>query len=463
MKIIFIASECAPLAKVGGLADVVAALPKALKKEGADVAIVIPFYDKIKMTGDFKKGVSLAAEFDGHNETFELWEVQNSGGPLFLIKNDRYFAGDIYLEKDASSGGSEKEIARFLFLSVAGLATAKYLNADILHCHDWQTAIIPHLNETRHLGLKTLLTIHNLGYQGIYDRQIVNRLLGTDFAETVNCLANGISNANLITTVSPSYAQEILTEKFGAGLEKILAQRKDSLIGILNGIDTNEFNPATDSFLSNKYSLKNPAGKEENKKHLQKEQFKKIDPRIPVISVISRLALQKGFDLLKNIFDELMKEQLQIILLGQGAKEYENFFAQKAKAWPDKFVAKFYFDEALAHQIYAGSDIFLMPSQYEPCGLGQQIAMRYGTLPVASAVGGIKDTVQNYEAGGGGTGFLFEKYDSQEFLKSIKKALAVFQNKPVWNHLRQNAMAKDFSWNNSAKKYLNLYQRLGSK
>ncbi|OGZ34665.1 MAG: hypothetical protein A2174_02545 [Candidatus Portnoybacteria bacterium RBG_13_41_18] len=460
MKILFIASECAPLAKVGGLADVIAALPKALKKERTDVSIVIPFYTKIEATDDFQKCADLTTEFNGQQETFELWETQNFGVPLFLIKKDKFFGGDIYLEKDASSGGSEKEISRFLFLSVAGLKVAEYLDAQILHCHDWQTAIIPYLNKIRRGVFKTMLTIHNLGYQGIYGHEIVNRLIDTDFAETVNCLATGILNSDLITTVSPSYAQEILTEKDGASLEKILAQRKNDLVGILNGIDVEEFNPESDPFLPKNYSPKNLIGKTENKKRLQEYCFKNTKPQTPVLSIISRLAAQKGLDLLKEIFDELMRENLQIILLGQGAKEYEDFFAFCAKKFPDKFFTKFLFDEKLAHQIYAASDIFLMPSQYEPCGLGQQIAMRYGALIVASAVGGIKDTVQNHESGDIGTGFLFKNYSAAEFLKSIKKALAAFSDKQTWSKLQQNAMAKDFSWDNSAKKYLEQYRLL---
>lgn len=464
MKILFIASECAPIAKVGGLADVIGSLPQALKKEQVDVAVAIPFYGAIKPDKNFKlfkKNFSL--NFGGQKELFDLWQISINGFPLFLIKNNKFFRGGIYLEEDASSGGSEKEAARFLFLSAAGIEMAKFLNVDVLHCHDWHTALVPYLIKKEHLSIKTILTIHNLEYQGIYSTIIVNQLLGTDFSEEINCLRLGILNADLITTVSPNYAKEILTKEFGAGLEKSLRERENLLVGILNGIDVEKFDPKSDSALQKNYSIENLGDKAENKAFLQNRCFKKTDLQIPVLGIVSRLADQKGFDLIIEIFDSLIKESLQIVLLGQGADNYGKFFREMAAKFPQKVFAKIGFDSKLAQQIYGGADMFLMPSRFEPCGLGQMIAMRYGTVPIARAVGGLKDTVENARTQDGqaqGTGFLFEKYDAPEFLKATREALETFKNKIIWKQIQINGMKKDFSWEKSAKIYISLYEKL---
>ncbi|PIP24357.1 MAG: starch synthase, partial [Candidatus Nealsonbacteria bacterium CG23_combo_of_CG06-09_8_20_14_all_37_18] len=360
--------------------------------------------------------------------------------------------GDVYIESDASSGGSEMEAKRFLFLSAAAIEVAKILKIDILHCHDWHTAIVATLPKNK--NIKTLLTIHNLQYQGIYPSEIVNKLLGTNFSGEVNCLKEGILNADFINTVSPNYAKEILTSEYGYGLENFLKQRKNNLIGILNGIDTEEFNPKTDKNLKANYSLLDIEKKEENKIYLQKKYFKETNPNIPVLGMVSRLASQKGIDLIKEIFPLLMKENLQFILLGTGAREYEVFFEEKKKEFPQKFWTKIGFDDNLARQIYAGADIFLIPSLFEPCGLGQLIAMRYGTLPIARLVGGLKNTVTKE------TGFLFKNYNEQEFLQVIKKALRVYKNKKIWEKLQKNGMKNDFSWEKSAKEYLKIYKKL---
>lgn len=467
MKVLFIASECAPIAKVGGLADVIGSLPKTLKNLGIDVSIVIPFYGSIKRNDDlilFEK--DLRVNFDGKKQPFDLWLTHLDKVPVFLIKNDEYFSGKIYLEKDASSGGNKKEASRFLFLSTAAILAAQILKTDILHCHDWHTAIIPYLKKRKNNKVKTILTIHNLGYQGIYPAKVVNRFLKTNFTEDVNCLKSGILNADLITTVSPSYAKEILTKEFGFGLQEYLKKRKKFLVGILNGLDLEEFNPENDPYLEKNYSINKLGDKAENKEFLQRQYFKNIDERIPILGLVSRLAEQKGIDLIIKVFAQLMKQNLQFILLGMGIPKYENFFVKKSNKSPQKFFAKIGFDEKLAHQIYAGADIFLMPSFFEPCGLGQQIAMRYGTVPLARAVGGIKDTVKNIkpkvakEQLSEGTGFLFEKYDAQEFFLTIKKTLKAFDNRKQWQQIQINGMRQDFSWKKSAKIYLSLYKKV---
>ncbi len=455
MKVLFIASECAPIAKVGGLADIVGSLPKALKKLRTDVSVLIPFYEAINPVRDKSlNGVKLKKEeiklvlkestvfFDGKEEKFNLWQITlpRSKVPVFLIENNQYFKGNIYIETDASSGGSIREAKRFFFLSIVGIKLAETLKIDILHCHDWHTAIIPFLIKKEKLQLKNLLTIHNLQYQGLYPYQIVNQLLNTKFTEDVNCLKQGILNTKIITTVSPAYAKEILTKEYGAGLEPVLLKRKNNLHGILNGID--KIN----------YSLDK---KQADKRKLQKICKLARNPEIPIIALIGRLTEQKGFNILNPILDELGKMNLQLIVLAAGNPKYEKELIRTEKKFPDKLSINIKFDAKLAQQIYAGADMFLMPSQFEPCGLGQMIAMSYGTVPIVRAVGGLKDTVKNLK-----TGFVFKNYNSQELLNIIKKALKTFKNKKIWKQIQINGIKQDFSWNKSAKKYLEIYQAM---
>jgi len=467
MKVLFVASECAPVAKVGGLADVVGALPKSLLKMAVNVSVLIPFYGSLKIK---KSGLKLVLNkekifFNKKWESFNLWQtfLPKTNVCLFLIENEKYFYGSIYLEADASSGGSVKEAERFLFLSAVAKKVIEILKFDIVHLHDWHTAIVASLfknksQESKIKSIKTLLTVHNLQYQGIYSYQLVNDLLNTDFKEDVNCLKEGIISADFINTVSISYAREILTPEYGYGLERFLNKRKKELRGILNGIDTYEFNPATDKNLKVNYSIKDIDKKIENKIYLQKKFFKKENVDTPFLGMVSRLANQKGIDLIKEIFPLLMKENLQFVILGRGMKEYENFFREKKKEFPQKFWAEIDFNDKLARQIYAAVDIFLMPSLFEPCGLGQLIAMRYGSLPLVRQVGGLKDTVNEK------TGFLFKNYDSKELLSTIRKALEIYyKDKKTWQKMQKKAMKQDFSWEKSAKKYLALYQKISNK
>lgn len=321
--------------------------------------------------------------------------------------------------------------------------------------------------KTKNLPFKTLLTIHNLGYQGYYSALVVNKALGTNFKEGVNSLKLGIEFADIINTVSPTYAKEILTKEFGFGLDEVLKKRKKSLFGILNGLDEEVWNPETDRLIFQNYSAKNLEKKNENKRYLLKRFFGKADLNPPLLSIVSRLAPQKGIDLIMEIFPQLIKENLYFVLLGKGAQEYEKFFLEMERKYPFKFKANILFDEKLAHQIYAGADIFLMPSYFEPCGLGQQISMKYGTVPVAREVGGIRDTVKNVEIKRKGSklivkgdGFLFQDYKGKDFFEALKTALELYQKKEIWQKIQKNGMKKDFSWKKSAKKYLKLYQKL---
>ena len=461
MKILFAASECAPFAKVGGLADVVGSLPKSLKEIGADVSVVLPMYGEINIKEEeieiIKEDVKIF--FNGKETSFNLKKtfLKDSDVPLILIENEEYFKGGVYLTEDASSSGEEDEAARFFFFSRAALETAKIMDFNVIHCHDWHTALIPYFVKKENLNFKTVITIHNLGYQGIYKKDIPNKLLNENFDEDINCLHLGILNSNLITTVSPNYAKEILTPEFGFGLESEIKKRKESLSGIINGIDESIFNPGTDHYILKNYTKETINIKKENKKALQKECFGFSDESIPVFSIISRLAEQKGFDLIEEIFEKLMEENIQFIILGKGMKKYEDFFEKKSKEYPKKFFAKLGFDEKLAHKIYAGSDIFLMPSHFEPCGLGQLIAMKYGTVPLARAVGGLKDTIIHKK-----TGFLFESPKPSKLLGTIKESLDYYKNKKIWEKIQDKGMEQDFSWQNSAKEYLKIYNKLFS-
>lgn len=469
MKVIFIASECAPLAKVGGLADVIGSLPKTLKNLGVDVSVIIPFYRTVSVKKSelnlFSK--NLWIDFAGGKESFSLWRtyLPESKVPVFLIKKDEYFGeGGVYLETDASSGGSKKEAMRFFFLTLAGIKIAQLIGAELIHCHDWHVSLVPFLIRKQGLKkIKTLLTIHNLGYQGIYPSDIVNKLLGTDFAGDVNCLKLGISNADFISTVSPNYAREILTPEYGFGLDKNLNERKKELIGIVNGLDYNIWNPEKDFHLKSFYSYKSLGNKKTNKDHLQKKFFNKSSPTTPILGIVSRLAEQKGFDLVREIFPALMKKDINLIVLGEGLSKYQNFFEEKTKQFPEKMGLKIGFDEKAAHQIYAGADLFLMPSFFEPCGLGQLIAMRYGTVPIVRETGGLKDTVEPVKIIGkeiDGTGFLFKNYRSDEFLETVEKSLKIFEKKKIWEKIQINGMKKDYSWEASTGQYLEVYQQL---
>ena len=471
MKVVFIAAECSPIVKVGGLGDVVGSLPKALKKLGVDISIVIPFYKPIKLKDKKIVRKDIKITFNQKEEVFNLWTtvLPQTKIPVYLIENKKYLSSKgIYIKEDASSGGTIREAGRFLFFSKAAIMVGKMLNAHILHCHDWHTAIIPFLlkNTKENIKVKTLLTIHNLGYQGIYSAPVVNKLLETNFSKKVNCLKIGIINTNFITTVSPTYAKEILTKEFSFGLGNYLKKRKKNLYGILNGLDEKTWNPKTDEFIIKNYSSKDIGEKIKNKIYLQKLFFKEKNSSIPIIAIVSRLAQQKGINLVIKIFAELMGKNLQFILLGKGRKTYEKFFIRMNKKYPAQFKAKIKFNEKLAHQIYAGSDIFLMPSFYEPCGLGQEIAMKYGTVPIIRAVGGLKDTVSKIQLssnGVKGTGFVFKNFSSLAFQQAIEKSLYLYKNQKIWRKIQINGMKKDFSWEKSAKKYLNLYLKLLSR
>ena len=483
LKILLVAAELTPLAKVGGLADVIGSLPKALADLNIDVRIALPKYGIIDLTKYpcQKKVEGLTLDFDGQRETFDLWETALPGAsphknyhiPVYLIDHPKFLGtGGIYPAPDASSQGSDFEARRFGFFSQAVLKIFQPLKwaPDVIHCHDWHTAMLPALTKLTDNPRPTLLTIHNLAYQGDFAADLVLNMFGPkldslatiqqrlNVAETINFLEQGILNADLLNTVSPSYAAEILTAEFGCGLEKPLDRRRPQLSGILNGLDVERFNPQTDTEINHNFLADNLVGKTRNKKALQAAGRLRLGADIPLIGMVSRLAEQKGLDILLPIMKKLMKLKAQFVFLGAGDPSYEKKLKKLGKK-KNVFV-DIGFNAKLAQLIYAGSDMFLMPSKFEPCGLGQMISMRYGTLPIVRATGGLKDTVKEINAQSG-TGFTFTAYNQQALYKTITAAINLYStDQTVWQRAVKEAMNQNFSWANSAKKYLELYNKL---
>lgn len=480
MTIAFATSELTPIAKVGGLGDVAGALPKALAHLGLNVFVIMPHYDTI----DAKKypitdtGHSVTVRALGSDHVVKIHQtvIPGSEVTVYLLENTDFLTGGgVYFEKSAMVG-SFKEIERFLFFSMAVLPAlaALGIEPDVLHCQDWHTGMLPTFAKMAGGHTKTLFTIHNLANQGKWDATEVLNFVGLtakdhpsltqrDQYDDINLIQQGILNADLVNTVSPSYAEEILTHEYGYGLEGDLANRGNQLSGIVNGIDVSRFNPATDEDIPQTYTVTTAdAGKAAAKALLQKKSGLPVDPNIPVFGFVGRLTNQKGTELLPELIDQFLATGAQLILLGTGDPALEQQMQDMAAEAPRQIVTTIGFDASLAQLIYAGSDFFLMPSQFEPCGLGQMIAMRYGTPPIVRATGGLRDTVQEFNAATGqGTGFVFRDFTSEAFWVEITRALEVFKQPTAYATLRTNDMTQDFSWDTSAKHYLTLYERLG--
>ncbi|MBU1148561.1 glycogen synthase [Patescibacteria group bacterium] len=481
LKIIFASSELTPIAKVGGLGDVAGALPIALKNLGQDIRVIIPKYGVI----DTKKYPAekiinnIPVQLGDEIKKINLWQSKIPGSDVivYLIENQEFLGdGEIYFEKSAMVG-SFFEIKRFLFFSQAVLSIFDKLKwwPDILHCQDWHTGIIPALlkqkkkEDPRFQAIDNVFTIHNLANQGKWDAKEIIDFLKVDYLTPVtngelNLIQLGILNADLINTVSPTYAQEILTSEHGEGMEKDLQQRKEDLFGIINGIDMNRFNPTTDPDLKVNYSTNNIEEKMANKLELQKLANFKQNTEKPLFGLVSRLTNQKGIELIGEIIEPIVKLGGQFIFLGSGSPQYEKILTEAQVKFKNDVFTTIGFDATLAQKIYAGSDLFLMPSRFEPCGLGQLIAMRYGTLPIVRATGGLKDTV--IDAGAdleGGMGFVFEEYNSKQLLKKAQEAVALFKDRDKWVKIMTRGMVADFSWKKSSQEYLKLYQQVKSK
>jgi len=492
LKILAVSAEAVPFAKVGGLADVAGSLPKALRRLGHDARLALPKYERINEAKFELTQVvdSLPVPVGPGHEPAAVFESVVEGMPAYLIGNDKYFGREeVY--------GYDDDGERFVFFCRAALEMLKELGwqPDVIHCNDWHTGIIPNWLKTIYqddplfADTATAFTIHNLAYQGIFgpellefaglaDYGLIPHPTDDDLSRLVVLMARGILFADVINTVSERYAQEILTPEYGERLHPFLAQRRDRLFGILNGLDYEAWNPATDPDIAVNYdaapSLSPPTlrpcsgqalggmkgGRVENKLALQREAGLPLDPDILLVGMISRLADQKGFDILAEASDQLMELDLQFVLLGTGDERYQRIFANVAGKYQGQAAVFLKFDGALARRIYAGSDAFLMPSRFEPCGLGQLIAMRYGSVPIVRSVGGLADTVQDYDpTTGQGNGFAFSDYSEEALLAAVKKAVETYRHEDTWRTLMVQGMKADFSWRASARKYVELYHQ----
>ena len=483
MRILVVASEAVPFIKTGGLGDVVGALPKALAKQNHDVKVFVPRYRSLN-TGylQIKKlnGYSEIKIGDRkHSLSVEYVRENRISLEYYFVKNAHFFdRSELYRDDDDGEDYSDND-ERFAFFNQGVLETVKSLGwkPDIIHVHDWQAALIPAYLKTLYKddpifkGSKTVLTIHNLAYQGTFKmkRFPVLGLPEEEFYPTapfefygkVNFLKGGIVHADKITTVSERYAQEIQTDELGCGLNGVLVERKPDLMGILNGVDYSIWSPSRDKRIPYTYHVANLSGKRMNKVELLGRYSLPVREKVPLIGVISRLADQKGFDLFEKIAEAVFAMDIQMIVLGTGDKKYHELFTGLEKRYPDKIRACLTFDDDLAHWIEAASDIFLMPSQFEPCGLNQMYSLRYGTVPIVREIGGLADTINDFDPDSGqGTGFVFKEYSSEELLKTIKRAVDTYSKKRVWTKIMKSGMKLDFSWARSARKYNELFRSL---
>jgi starch synthase len=479
MRVVMAASEAVPFAKTGGLADVVGALPRALKRLGVDVSVIMPAYRSISAAGFSLRRTEWTLQVPVSKQTVQAGVLQSDldGVPVYLVEADQYFArAGLYGSPD---GDYLDNAERFAFFGRAIPALLMCMGSvDVLHCHDWQTALAPvflRADPGRYPGLertRTVLTVHNIGYQGLFwhfDWHLLNldwRYFTPDWLEfygKINYLKGGLVSADALTTVSPTYAQEIQTPDFGYGLEGVLIARSEMLTGILNGVDYNAWNPEHDAFTAAHYSVDDLAGKAACKADLQTTMGLPADPKIPVIGIVSRLTDQKGFDLIAEIAPQLLRKRIQLVVLGSGEAEHQELLQGLARRFRTRVAVRVAFDEALAHKIEAGSDMFLMPSRYEPCGLNQIYSLRYGTIPIVRATGGLEDSIVDFDVPAGqGTGFKFRDYTGEALLACIERALKVYRNPTAWRTLMGRAMRADFSWDRSAQAYRALYRQLTS-
>ena len=475
MKVLFAVSECTPFIKSGGLADVASALPKALKQNGVDARVILPLYgqisDEFKTEMTFKKSIKVRL---GWREVHcGIFELIYDGVTYYFIDNEYYFKRD-------SLYGHYDDGERFSFFCRAILDVVPYLNfvPNVIHSHDWHSGMIGFLLKEQYQHnplyqpIKSVFTIHNLQFQGIFPRSVMHDLLMLDdkyfhvdkleFHGQINFMKGGLIAADKITTVSQTYKDEIQNPFFGYQLDGLLGALKYKLEGIVNGLDLTSYHPKIDENLVANYDIDNLEAKKINKGALQEEFGLEIREDVPIVAMITRLSEQKGVDLVKAVFNEMMQPDVQFILIGSGEEEYESFFSHMEYAYPEKVRAYIGFNESLARRLYAGADLFLMPSLFEPCGLSQLISMVYGTLPIVRETGGLNDTVDSYnEIDGTGTGFSFANYNAHEMLFMYEKALTFYHNdKEMWYNIIMNAMSSDYSWNQSALRYEKIYREL---
>lgn len=478
MKVFYVTSECWPFAKTGGLGDVSYALPKELKKEGVDVRVILPKYSTIPtyLKDQLKEVAIFDVQVGWRNQYCGLLEMEYEGIKFYFIDNEYYFRREGEL---AYLYGYGDDAERFTFFSEAVIRAMEKLNfyPDVVHVNDWHTGMIPLILKERysHLpkykNIKTMYTIHNLQYQGVFGKEVLGDLLNLSYDNYnngnieyyggVSFMKSGIVFADKVTTVSKTYVDEIQTEFYGEKLDGLLRANSYKLEGILNGIDYDINNPMEDPNIFFKYNEESLDNKVKNKLELQKILGLEVNPDKPIIGIVSRLVSQKGFDLISYIMPELVREDLQLVVLGTGENQYQSMFNYYSSRFPDKISARITFDSGLAQQIYSGCDMFLMPSLFEPCGIGQMMAMRYGTLPIVRETGGLKDTVTPYNKyTGEGNGFSFTNYNAHEMLYCIQRGLKVYKDKDMWSRLTKNAMETDNSWKKSAQEYIKAYQSI---
>ena len=478
MKILYVAAEAVPFAKTGGLADVAGSLPKALKADGVDVRVIMPKFGKIpeayrnamEHVYDGELPVAWRKKYVGLDK-YEL-----DGVTYYFVDNEEYFNREGFY-------GYDDDAERFSFFSRAVLDLLQAMDfwPDVIHTNDWHAGLVnvflklEHMGDARYERIKTVYTIHNLKYQGVFPKDVMPDVLGLDwkyfnngdleFYDAVNFMKGGIIYADAITTVSKTYAKEIQYPYFGEHLDGLLRSREQDLSGIVNGIDYSVYNPRTDKYIFETYDEESLDRKLDNKIALQKSLGLPERRKVPLIAIVSRLVEPKGMDLVVRMMDEILQhEEIQLVVLGTGEKRYEDWFKGLAWRYPKKVSVNIYFSNELAQRIYAGADIFLMPSNYEPCGIGQLIALRYGTIPVVRQTGGLKDTVQQYNKyTQEGNGFVFENYNAHEMMYALKRALSFYGNYEIWHKIQFNAVQADYSWKRSAKEYEALYERLTAK
>jgi starch synthase len=473
MKILFVSSEGLPYSKTGGLADVIEGLPLALRAAGHDVAVLLPRYRGNKTTSTIVSSVTTAL---GDQLRFPaIAEGQpNQGVRYFFVDDPQYFdRAGLYGDKGGDYPDNAERFAEFCRVAIE--FTKRVWLPDVIHCHDWQTGLVPLLLRTQYVNdptvrsLPVVLTIHNIGYQGHFPANVLPRIglpmsLFTaqhlEFFGQVNLLKGGLLYADYLTTVSPTYAKEIQTLEFGWALDGVIRDRGDRLVGILNGVDYGIWSPEADRYIPQNYSVHNMAGKAACKRQLiEQVQLPPESFENPIIGIVSRFVDQKGFDLIAQAAAELMKENVTIVALGTGQPEYERLFQDLESTNPNRVRVKIGYDDSLAHRIEAGADMFLMPSRYEPCGLSQIYSLRYGTVPIVRATGGLDDTVENFDPNTKrGTGFKFGAYTGQALLEAVRAAVRAYHDPSSWQALQANGMTKDFSWHTSAAAYVSLYE-----
>ncbi len=477
-NILFVASEGVPFIKTGGLADVVGSLPKCVDKRYFDVRVMLPKYTCIPQEWKDKMvfKTSFYMDFNWKNEYVGILEAEIDGVIYYFIDNESMFGG-----VRPYSNNVFDDIVKFAFYSKAALSAMPLLDfrPDVIHCHDWQTGLIPVYLKERFQGnpffhsIKSVMTIHNLKFQGKWDVKTIKDITGLDDSyftpdkleayKNANLLKGGLVYADAITTVSDTYAREIMTPFYGESLDGLLRARENDLRGIVNGIDYTDFNPENDKYIDVNYNIRNfRKEKIKNKRLLQKQLGLEQNDKIMMIGIVSRLTDQKGFDLIAYMMDELCQDAVQIVVLGTGDEQYENMFRHFDWKYGNKVSANIYYSEEMSHKIYAAADAFLMPSLFEPCGLSQLMSLRYGTLPIVRETGGLKDTVEAYnEYESTGTGFSFVNYNAHEMLATVRYAEKIFYDKKrEWNKMVDRAMAADFSWQVSALKYQEMYDWL---